>query len=304
MTGRRIRSETRLISFRERAERQSGAKLLTYDEARRIAANIATLPHPDSMDLYFQGRACWNEGRLTESALVRARGFFEGALVRDPSNVDALVGVAFTNAMLCASYFIDKRAALLVTAEANATDALSLTAEHALAHWCLGAVQVLTNRAAQGIAECERAVALDRNLAIARATIGIAKYFLGHAEETEGHIQEALRLSPRDTNAHVWVAQAGSAKLLLGRDEEAAAWFRRAIETNRDYPTAHFYLAAALAHLNRLSDAQSATQAGLSLQPTFTISRYRAAAPSDNLTFLAQRERVYDGMRKAGVPEG
>ena len=41
LTGRRIRSETRLVSFRERAEHQSGAKLLTRDEARRIAANIA-----------------------------------------------------------------------------------------------------------------------------------------------------------------------------------------------------------------------------------------------------------------------
>jgi hypothetical protein len=36
----------------------------------------------------------------------------------------------------------------------------------------------------------------------------------------------------------------------------------------------------------------------------FTISRFRAAAPSDNSTFLAQRERVYAGMREAGVPEG
>jgi hypothetical protein len=71
------------------------------------------------MDLYFQGRACWNEGRFAESALMRGRGFFEGALVRDPSNVDALVGVAFTNTMLCATYFIDNRAVLLVTAEAN-----------------------------------------------------------------------------------------------------------------------------------------------------------------------------------------
>ena len=29
----------------------------------------------------------------------------------------------------------------------------------------LGCVQIYTNRAAQGIAECERALALDRNLA-------------------------------------------------------------------------------------------------------------------------------------------
>jgi len=38
--------------------------------------------------------------------------------------------------------------------------------------------------------------------------------------------------------------------------------------------------------------------------PSFTISRFRAIVRSDNASFLAQRERIYEGMRKAGVPEG
>ena len=67
---------------------------------------------------------------------------------------------------------------------------------------------------------------------------------------------------------------------------------------------AHFFLAAALAHLGRLDEARAATKAGLALDPTFTICRFRAGASSDNPTYLAQRERISDGMRKAGVPEG
>jgi hypothetical protein len=66
---------------------------------------------------------------------------------------------------------------------------------------------------------------------------------------------------------------------------------------------AYFLLAAALAHLGRYNEARAAAQDGLGLNPTFTISRIRASRPSDNPTFLAQRERLYDGMRKAGVPE-
>jgi hypothetical protein len=53
-----------------------------------------------------------------------------------------------------------------------------------------------------------------------------------------------------------------------------------------------------------VSDARTATQTGLALDPTFTIHRYRAGASSDNPVYLAQRERIYKGMRKAGVPEG
>ena len=91
---------------------------------------------------------------------------------------------------------------------------------------------------------------------------------------------------------------------MLGADAEAVAWLRRGIEANRNYPLAHFYLAAALALLGELDEARAAAQAGLALNPTFTIRRFRADAPSDNPTYLAGRERIYEGMRMAGVPEG
>ena len=68
---------------------------------------------------------------------------------------------------------------------------------------------------------------------------------------------------------------------------------------------AHFFLAAALAHLGRHNEARAATQAGLALNPTFTVSPLPCpVAESDNPTYLTQRERIFDGMRKAGVPEG
>jgi tetratricopeptide (TPR) repeat protein len=115
----------------------------------------------------------------------------------------------------------------------------------------MGRVQNFTNRAADGIAECERALALDPNLANAHAQIGLAKLIIGRGEETEAHVNEALRLSPRDMGAFNWLGIAGLAKLLLSKDEEAVVRLRRAVETNRNWPSAHFYLAAALAQLTK-----------------------------------------------------
>jgi hypothetical protein len=46
------------------------------------------------------------------------------------------------------------------------------------------------------------------------------------------------------------------------------------------------------------------TKAGLAINPAFTISRFRDGAWSNNPAYLAQREHVYEGMRKAGLPEG
>ena len=204
-----------------------------------------------------------------------------------------------------ANFFVTDPAAAFAAAEAKLTKALSSVPDHARAHRLLGYVDILTKRAAQGIAECERALELDRNLASAHAFIGLGKIFIGRAEETEAHVGEALRLSPRDTNAHTWKSFAGTAKTILGSYEQAAAWFRGAIEANRNYPTPYFLLAAGLAKLGRLDDAYSAAQAGFALNPTFAICRARASwtAMSDDPTYLAELEPVLDGLRRAGAPE-
>jgi tetratricopeptide (TPR) repeat protein len=152
------------------------------------------------------------------------------------------------------------------------TKALSSVPDHASGHQLLGFVKICTRRAAEGIAECEHALALDRNLASAHALIGLGKTFIGRAEETEAHVSEALRLSPRDPHAYAWKGFAGDAKNQLGSWDQAVAWCRRAIEANRNFPHPYFMLGAALAHLGRASEAHSAVKAALALSPTFTIS--------------------------------
>jgi tetratricopeptide (TPR) repeat protein len=148
------------------------------------------------------------------------------------------------------------------------------------------------------------ALELDRNLAFAYGWIGLAKCFLGRAEETEAFIMEAFRLSPRDNRTFNWMNTAGVAKSYLAADEAAVNWFRRSIETNRNVtPFVYFYLAAALAHLARIEEARVALRAGLALDPDFTLAHFHASAPMDNPTCLAQRQRIADGMRKAGLPE-
>ena len=106
----------------------------------------------------------------------------------------------------------------MVPAEATLIKALSISPQLARAHY-LGAVQIMTKRAAQGIRACEQALALDRNLAEAHAIIGWAKVLVGRGAEAEAHIQEAFRLSP--TSAFRWMQYADFTKLLLGADTEA-----------------------------------------------------------------------------------
>jgi tetratricopeptide (TPR) repeat protein len=272
---------------------------LVAAEARRAERS----PHPDATDLCFQGAAWFNMGRAPEN-MAQARGFYERALALEPGNVDALVGTAWANFAIGVNLLPDDRVERLATAEAAAAKALSLAPNHPSAHNVMGLVQIYTNRAAQGIAECERALVLDRNLARAHGGIGIAKFFLGRSGEMETHIEQAFRLSPRDTLIYVWSFWVGLAKLWQGADAEGVVWLRRSLEANRNYPSAHFYLAAALALVGELDGARTTAQAGLALNPTFTIRRYRTFNPSNHPVYLAGRERIYDALRLAGVPDG
>ena len=169
----------------------------------------------------------------------------------------------------------------------------------------LGLVDILTKRAAEGIAECEHALALDRNLAGAHAAIGLGKIYIGRAEETEAHIAEALRLSPRDTLAYIWMTSRAVRSFTSAVTSRRSRGFDGRSRSTEIIRLAYFYLAAALAQLGRLDEARSAVKAGLALNPTFTVSRARASwtAMSDDPTYLAQLEPIFEGLRKAGVPE-
>ena len=266
-------------------------------EAKR-AENVAD---PDSMDLYFQGVQQFNKGGVAN--IEAARGYFERAVALDPTNIDALVGAARADVLVGAIFTTEHRAERLAAAEALLIKGISIAPRNYWAHMWLGFIQIQTNRASRAIGELEQALSLNRNLGAAHAWIGQAKITMGRAEEAEAHVDQAFRLSPSDAVAFIWTHIRGLAKLHLGADEEAVALFRRSVDASRNYPLSHFYMAAALAHLGRLAEAQAEVKAGLSLAPNYSINRFVSMAESDNPTYLKQRERILEGLRKAGVPE-
>ena len=253
-----------------RLANQLGAELIAAEARRAQQA-----PTPDSMDLYFQGLAWLNKGTNPEN-MGQARGFFERALTLDPGNLDALLGVGRVDYFVGAAHLSDEKSARLASAEATIGKVLSLRPNDALAHEIMGGILNQTKRSEQEIAELEGALALDPNRAAAHGEIGLAKIFIGHPEEAEAHEREALRLSPRDSFAWLWLHFAGVAKMFLGANEEAVILFRRSIEKNRTFPLTHFFLAAVLANLGKPEEAQSETKAGLALDPGFSIRRFRA----------------------------
>ena len=147
--------------------------------------------------------------------------------------------------------------------------------QHAMAHIFSGPSKCLTNRATQGIAECEQALALDRNLANAHAVIGLTKIYIGRGAETEAHINEALRLSPRDTLTFRWLLSAPSPSCCLVQMPKRSNGYVAASRQTAIIPLAISFSLPPLHCSANWIEARAAAQAGLALDPTFTIRRFR-----------------------------
>ena len=190
-------------------------------EARR-AQQAAS---PNSMDLHFQGLAWYNKG-LTPDNVAQARGFFDRALAADPGNVDALVGSARVDAVEGALAICPRSHGGLRGCRGEIDQGLVGGAGPRPCTFVFGLVDIspgAPQRASPNASTRWRWIEISPN---AHSFIGRGKIFVGRAEETEAHVAEGLRLSPRDTMAYVWMAHTGIAKLQLGCFEEAVAWCR------------------------------------------------------------------------------
>ena len=181
------------------------ARLANALNAQLVAAEARRAeqaPTPNSMDLYFQGLAWLNKGRTPDN-LAQARGFFDRALAADPDNVDALVGSARADAVAGAFLFVTDPVAAFAAAEAKLTKALSSVPDHARAPYVLRICRYIDQARRGGHRRMRTCVgAGSKSRRAPMPILDLAKIFVGRAEETEAHIAEALRLSPRDTMAY------------------------------------------------------------------------------------------------------
>lgn len=257
----------------------------------------------DAGDLAMRGWAILNQP-LSLRRDRAACDLFDAALRLDDRNVEALVGLAFYHGNDLRTFASTNRDEQLRIAHMAITEALRLAPSNALAHFVHANLLHVSGATERALRELQFAIALDRNLAWAHADAGFLKVLLGRAEEAEADLTNAIRLSPRDPGLDRWYALLGIADLFLGRLNSALDRLRNSVEMNPNVAMAHFFLAAAFALSGRAAEGREARNAGLELDPHFTVARFRNERRSENPTFLAQRERIYEGLSLAGVPAG
>jgi adenylate cyclase len=116
---------------------------------------------------------------------------------------------------------------------------------------------------------------------------------------------EAIRLSPRDPQLFLGYLGIGVVRFLRCDDDGAIEMLHNAIALNPDFSSSNLYLIAAYAMQDRVDEAKAALASYLRSSTAInTIALVRASAYSVHPGYLTQRERLYEGLRKAGMPEG
>jgi TolB-like protein/class 3 adenylate cyclase/tetratricopeptide (TPR) repeat protein len=275
-----------------------GVKLIEA-ESRRSKRKL----NPDALDLEMQARAAWNRGWSREN-IAAANRLYDQALVLDPDNMPALTGLATGLAISVVSLWTEAPEADLRRAEVLALRARALDPHDASCRNAMGFVRRMQNRFDEAISELESAIRLNPNMHLAYDTLGFTKALVGRGEEALSHFADAIRLSPRDPMLFIGYFGFGWAQFLLGNDDQAVEMLRKSIALNPGYAPAHLFLTAAYALQDRIEEAHEAHAAYLRANPAvYTITLLRANALSTHPIYRAQRERLYEGMRRAGMPE-
>jgi TolB-like protein/Flp pilus assembly protein TadD len=190
---------------------------------------------------------------------------------------------------------------VLPEAMAEARTALGLDERDPWAHATHGVVLWRMRRHDEAVRSFRRALELNPNFAVAHAQLGLTLAIQGAHEDAVESAENALRLSPRDLLVGLYASVAMAAARFAARHyADAVAWGRNAIDRSPEHPPAYFFLIAAAAMQGDLAAATEALATLLRLQPGFSL-----AWMSENMAYSEEvGERLLEGLRKAGMPEG
>jgi class 3 adenylate cyclase/TolB-like protein/tetratricopeptide (TPR) repeat protein len=227
----------------------------------------------------------------------------ETALQMDSRNLRVLAMLALSLAVRVHMERSSDRQADLNRAEKLTRCALDIDPNYYLAHHANAMVLVNQRRFSEAISEDEHALSLNPSYTGTYTGLSIAHLDIGEPLESIKWAERALQLSPRDPLRWTFHSSKARAYFMLGEDRKALESCRQSDTLNPGQDDLLF--AAALALIGEADEARSTLGRYLSSGQNTgrTIAHLKAQQLSDHPVFLAYRERLYDGLRKAGMPE-
>ncbi|MBW2173911.1 MAG: tetratricopeptide repeat protein, partial [Deltaproteobacteria bacterium] len=238
---------------------------------------------------------------FTKEDNIKARRLVEKALELDSNYAHAWQYIGWTYYMAARFGWTDTPNKDLALAEELAQKTLSKEESDSWAYALLSVVYMARRQHDEAVAYGEKALALAPNLADIFATVGVTYLNSGKPKVAVELINKAMRYSPYYPSWYLGV---------LGLGYRFTGQYKEAIEALENWRTRanprselpYLYLAITYLEAGREEEAQHAVAEVLKRKPKASIKGYTKAK-----TFIykdpAEIERVFDSLRKAGLPE-
>jgi adenylate cyclase len=257
---------------------------------RRVEQARRFNPHYPPYYLIQLGWAYSLTGRYAEAVAT-----LKEATSRSPTHVGALYWLALSYVLQWACQQ-NRDAQTLEEALAAGQRVITLNDTSPWGHVGLGTVYLWQKQYEQAIAELERAIALDPNMALSYAFLAETLSRVGRPEEVMGMVEQALRHKPHVVDQHL--SSVGVAFYLAGKPKEAITPLKQYLNRYPNVLGAHLTLAAVYHELDYEAEARAEAAEVQRLNPQFSLEVHKARAPIKDPATL---ERHIAALSKAGL---
>ncbi|MBV8090904.1 MAG: winged helix-turn-helix domain-containing protein, partial [Alphaproteobacteria bacterium] len=288
-----------------RLSRSVGIEMVRSEAARGSSGSSGG----DVIDLVMRARALANDIKRRENA-ASAVELFRKALELDPDNVDALVGVAtLCSYQVLNLYRLDGRDALLEEAEALLSRAAALAPEHTGVLRARALLLRARGRFAESVTATAAVIARNPGEPTSYKEMGLNKLYLGETEAAVEWFRRADAIAPADPDRWTWLQGLGRALMQLGRNAEAVDALSQSMDNHPGHLRGKAWLAAAEALSGDGANARRHLAEYMAAEPEMTVERFAGERSSVSLDVVSpayrrEIERIFDGLRQAGMPEG
>jgi adenylate cyclase len=233
--------------------------------------------------------------RFDKQANSEARRLLTKAIELDPNSPSAYLYLAWTHVLGYLFRFGGSDASALDRAFVAARKAAALAGNSYDVHRLYSRIALARGDHDQAIAHIERALELNPNDGDLHATYAQVLCIMGRLGEARRTIDEAIRRNPHYPS---WYGSTLARIHYLEGADDAALTVLNMLATLTIVD--HVVFAGSYAQLGRLDEARRHAAEIVAIDPDFRIADYVASV---SYRRAVDRERVADGLRKAGLPE-
>jgi TolB-like protein/class 3 adenylate cyclase len=278
---------------------------ITREVASRLASNIVNVEFQrqsrqgttnfEAYDLFLRGYKAIEI--VTAKSNAEATRLFEQALERDPGYARAMVALGITRASNVRFRWASGPQDTMETALVLARRSVALAPNDEFIYRTLGGILRLDTQYEAAVDAYQSALSRSPSNPDVLMALAFTRALMGNGGEAVEYADTAMRLNPYPPAwYHSW---RGIALFTRGDIENALREFDNFQKFNPDLHVTYMWKAASYSLIDKPEDAQFAVEQLMDRAHWFTIHGYLEQIKPRGIN----RERLVEGLRKAGVPE-